>query len=136
VLIFLFIIALAIAIKCEIADQHNAYSAGKPNDKKNIKTCLRKLKICLEGNTKTIRWRRIMITVVISLFLIYMFVFTRWPEPNELWPMFIILYIVFYASWDNYMNVTGNEIVKFGTQHINTINSLITQLKKQKYFFI
>jgi hypothetical protein len=123
VLIFFSIFALFFEIK----DQSNAYTLGKMSEKDNINESIRKLKICLTYDTKTIKWRRILIATAIALLLIFGMVHRRLPEPREMLLYFVIIFMCFELTWRSYTARTTSEAIQYGEENMKKLRETLSK---------
>lgn len=113
------------AIFFENKDQPNAYTLGKSQETDRLYDSIRKLKICMSYDTKTIKWRRILLATTISVAGIFFFVLRRKPEPRELLLTFVIIFLTFELTWRDYTNRTSYDAMKYGQENIDHIRSII-----------
>ena len=113
------------AIIHEKNDQKNAYSYCSPNKKDKINKILNKIKQSLFYEYKTIKWRRIYISTICSIFFVYLFVFERYPSVREIIMMFLIIYTIFYTSVSHYMKTTVKDVTQTGLTNLAILTRLI-----------
>ena len=123
VIIFFFIFAIFFENK----DQSNAYTLGKMSEKDNINDSIRKLKICLTYDTKTIKWRRILIATSLALLLIFGMVHRRLPEPREMLLYFVIIFMCFELTWRSYTARTTSEAIQYGEENMKKLRETLSK---------
>lgn len=115
------------AIIFEFKDQHNAYTLGKSSENDSINASVRKLHICMTYDTKTIKWRRILLASAMAVLLLFGLVHRRLPEPRELLLYFVIIFICFELSWRTYTSRTSNEAIKYAEENISQLRKTLTR---------
>lgn len=120
------------AIIFEYKEQSNAYKAGMPDSKDKLVKSMSKLKMCLTYDTKTIKWRRILITTVLACILIFGFIHVRFPTTKELLLYITFIFICFYINWNNHVSRSGSEAISYGIGNLENIKSSLIS----NYFFI
>ena len=123
VLCFFFVFAIFFEIK----DQKNAYILGKMSEKDNVNDSIRKLKICLTYDTKTIKWRRLLVTTSVVLLLIFGMIHRRIPEPREILLYFVIIFMCFELNWRNYTARTTNEAIQYGEENMKKLRETLSK---------
>lgn len=84
----------------------------KPNDTKRI--LYKRIWRCLSAERKTIKWRRVFMGSVIATCFIFLLVHQRLPQPRETVMYTIIIYSVWYMTWDNYLSVVSDKAISMG----------------------
>lgn len=125
IVIVVFAFWLYFATRAELGDQKNAYISSTPNDRDSIKSTLRKIKICLLTEQKTIKWRRVYIGALLSTALIYVFIHNRLPTSRELVLGFFITYLVYTFIWAHYHFTTTNTVVELGKKNLDKLDKYI-----------
>jgi len=59
--------------------------------------------------------------------LIFAFIHARIPSAKELILHFLLIFIVFYLSWNNYVGRTGKKAINFATEHVENIQRNIQE---------
>ena len=123
VLISIFIILLTIcfAIKKEQIDGKDAYTLAIPKEGDDIHKICKKIKLCLDADLKTVKWRRSFITAAIATFLICILVLAKIPTLKDLLLCLFIIYIVYYIAWEHYTNITTKTISGIGYDNLGKI---------------
>lgn len=125
VIIFIILVCLFFfALYKEKKDYRDAYVQSLPDEKDTKIKIYTKLYHCLSVNKKTIKWRRCFITTFVSLAIYYGFVLKRIPEPKELILGIFVFYIIYYISWDNYVETVNDPVLKIGKEHIKRVRYL------------
>ena len=89
-----------------------------------------KLKNCINYDIKTVKWRRIFVPTVISVFFVYIIALKRFPTAKEFIISIAVTFIPFYFSYNNYSNTTSKEAFNYSLENINNIKRIIKSKKK------
>lgn len=135
----LIIILCIFAVYNEIRQYNDSYILAKPDKesnktKKNSKAnkrylinTLKKIKICVSYDFKTIKWRRTFLASVSATFLIYFVVNNNFPKEKDFLLTTIVIFLVISLMWYSYINKTAKEVNRFCDQNLlnvlNVINS-------------
>jgi hypothetical protein len=117
----LYIILLSLFIfACykENKEYNDSFILGKYLKGQSINRMLKNIKICMSYDFKTIKWRRIFISSIISTILIFMIVFYRIPEQSEFLLFLIIIFLIFSFMWSSYIDKTAKEVNKYCEDNI------------------
>jgi len=127
ILICIIIFFSIFAVIFEIKDQHNAYTLGKASEKDTVGDSLRKLKICMTYDTKTIKWRRILLATTAAVIFIFGIVCRRLPETRELLLYFVIIFCCFELSWRSYTSRTSLEVIKYSEENMKQLKKTLSE---------
>lgn len=83
----------------------------------------RKLMGLLSYNKSAIKWRRSFICSLISTFLIFTLVYFRVPTVKELVLFILIIYIVYYSLWIDFVEKVSNKVEYHGKNIIKHLKS-------------
>ena len=118
IVVVLLIMFACFAAYREKQDQPNSYKQGYPADNDPISRICRKVKYCLDSDTKTIKWRRSFISAIIATISLFAIVHCRIPETKELVLYILVIYIVYYMMWHNYTATTSAVAAKIGNDNL------------------
>lgn len=125
----IFSIALAISILCifaytmEVIDQPNIYTESIPINRDSKDILYKKLDNCLQVNKTSIKWRRSFLASVICSILIFSIVYFRLPEPKEIILYVMIIYGVYYITWENFNRSVTDKVETIGRDIINRLQN-------------
>lgn len=120
-ILFLFVCLGVFAYLKEKEDQANCYRIAIPKEKDTIKQTVRKITECIAYDTKSIKWRRIFICSLISVFAIFFFVQKRFPHVREFILYLLCIYVVQYISWKNYNQIISKPAKKYGMENLQKL---------------
>lgn len=123
VVVLFFIGVFIFAFWREEKEQKNCYTQGIHSDFDTEKTACKKIIYCLQASQKTIKWRRSIMSAIITTFLLYSIVYRKFPEGNELFLTVLIVYFVFYISWSNLNQTVDSRIEKIGISNVRYLRS-------------
>jgi len=125
--IFLLIVVLffvCFAIRSEIIEYNDAFVKCKPKTKDNLKIIKYKIENCLDYDLKTIKWRRVVISTILCIIII----FRKLPSSKEFLLYFFIIFITFYTSWQKYAKNYGVDALKYGKQNLRILGTKRTKI--------
>jgi len=115
VLCILFACLFYYAFFKEKEEQKYSYFQGIPKKTDSLKTLVKRVKICLETDLKTVKWRRSFLGAFLSTILIFLVVHFRIPNFKEMFLYTMIIYVIYYANWHNYSACISEEASKTGS---------------------
>ena len=121
------------AIFGELKWHDDSFSKAKFRDRDSINSSLRKIVMCIDCDSKTIKWRRTLVASTIATTLIFTLVHQRLPSPKELLLYVFLIFIVFYISWHSYMVRTTGKATSYAENHVENIKRHLT---KEKSFIL
>lgn len=121
------------AIFGELKWHDDSFSKAKFRDRDSIHSSLRKIVMCIDCDSKTIKWRRTLIAATIATILIFSLVHVRLPSPKEFLLYILLIFIVFYISWHSYMVRTTGKAASYAKNHVENIKRCLT---KEKSFIL
>lgn len=132
----LFIVALVFwsmyALVKEYREHDDCFRTHGPKKGESIYRSTRKLEKCVNYDLHTIKWRRILICSGIAVVLLFVLVHARVPSTKELVLHLLLIFVVFYLSWQNYGSRTSKKAIGFTIEHIANIKEKI----RTKHTFI
>lgn len=130
-MLWILIVALAIfAILKELEDQPNSYRKGIFQKGDDYDTLFSKTSICLHTELTTIKWRRCFLSAVLVVVMLFSLVFVKFPSQAELVLSLLIVYVVYYGMWHNYMNSVSAIAVKNGEKNLSSLKRIFKTEKK------
>jgi len=121
------------ALYKEYIEHDDAFTYNKASDKDSISSSLGKLEKCLRYDQKTIKWRRILLTTLLSVSLIFGILYQRFPSTKELLIFVCFIFVSFYTNWQHYSSRTASGAIKYGTDNISNVKK---QLSKNHNFIL
>jgi len=118
-----FVIVFVFAFWREGKEQKNCYIQGIHSNRDSEKTACKKILYCLKASQKTIKWRRSIMSAIITVILLYCVVYRKFPEGNELFLTVLIIYFVFYISWSNLTEIVDSRIEKIGVANVRYLRN-------------
>ena len=122
-LIGICVVFIIYAIYFEYTENHHSYQFNKYEKTDNVETSFRKLKRCLNYNAKTIKWRRVLISTFLCIFLLYALYYNRIPSAKDLVIHFFFIFIVFYVMWQTYVSTVSQKVIDIGLKNIKNIQN-------------
>lgn len=120
---------LVFAIRAELADYADPYVYSAPQDTDTLAQTLRKIGNCLTYERKTVRWRRSLMISIISIILLFLFIYTRFPTPKECLLHVAIVFVVSYFIWQNYVANVSKNAIKIGQDNIEKLKQTLMSEK-------
>lgn len=108
----------------EIKEQPNCYLQGEPKDGDDIATICKKIYICLQSETKAIKWRRCLLISVTSLILIFTFIYSRIPSNAEIILILAVIYTTVYVSMQLFTERISSESVRLGKANLSKLRKV------------
>lgn len=133
ILISVLVFFALFALYFEKIDQKNAYSMGKHEDGDSIDRTLYKLRICVEYDMKTIKWRRILLATGTAVTLLFLLVHRRLPEPREFLLYFVIIFMCLEISWRTYVSYISSDVVRCGEENLSHLRKEIEKMRSLIY---
>jgi hypothetical protein len=115
------------ALYREYHDHDDAFTYHKAVEKDSIFSSLTKVENCLNYDQKTIKWRRILLTTLLSILLLFGIFHQRFPTAKELLIYFFFIFVVFYMNWQHYVKRTASGAVIYGRENIANIRKQIAE---------
>jgi hypothetical protein len=125
IILIVFIVVLGLfAIQREYKDQPNCYLEAIPEKTDTRSALYKKLELCLVADSKTVKWRRSLISSIVFLGLSIVLIHEkRLPSYKEIFLSLVLLYFVYYLMWNNYTETITQKVSKIG-------KNIILKLKK------
>lgn len=111
------------ALLREYTDQPNAYLSAFPEKHDTERVLFKKLGVCLEVDTKVVRWRRALIAAVIFL-ITTCILFKNIPSYKEIFLTLLMFYVIFYGMWVHYSETITVPVRKLGGKLIRKIRTI------------
>jgi hypothetical protein len=124
-----FFILILVSLFCifaytmESVDQPNIYTESIPINKDSINVLYKKLTNCLSIHKSSIKWRRSFLAAVICMILIFSLVYFRIPEPKEIILYIMVIYAVYYITWENFNRTVADKAESIGHDIINRLQN-------------
>ena len=112
------------ALVKEYIEHDDAYTLNKAKPGDSLHAALRKLKNCINYNQKTIKWRRTLLTTLLSIVLIFGLFRKKFPSAKELLIYFFFIFMAFYINWEHYVYRTASGAAKYADENIQNIKKL------------
>ena len=116
---------MVFAVRSEILEQRNAYTAAKVRDNDTIHASLRKMRYCLTYDMRTIKWRRSLMSSGIVTLLLFLLLWQRLPSSSEFLTHILVVTIVFSAMWTNFSKRTGFEAASYADANLDHVKKLL-----------
>lgn len=111
----------------EYKEHDDSFADADYRERDSIHSSLRKIHLCIDCDTKTIKWRRIVISTSLCCLLLFSFVNNRVPTVKQLLLYFLTIFIIFYLSWYTYSARTTSKAVKYADKHIDNIKKYLSE---------
>lgn len=115
------------ALYREYLDHDDPFTYHKAVEKDSIFSSLTKVENCLNYEQKTIKWRRILLSTLLSILLLFGIFHQRFPAAKELLVYFFFIFVVFYMNWQHYTKRTASGAVIYGRENIANIRKQIAE---------
>jgi hypothetical protein len=109
------------ALYKEYKEHDDAFTLNKAKENDALWSSFRKLEKCLDYDKKTIKWRRILLSTVLCIIMLFIILHKRLPNTKELVIYLFFIFIVFYVNWDQYSKRTASAAVFYGRENIENI---------------
>jgi len=125
IILFLILgVVLLFAIYKESKEYKDSYAQSLPDEKDTKSKIYTKIYQCLLVNENSIKWRRCFITAFLATVIMFGLVRCNVPDPRELFLTVLVLYIIYYISWNNYVETICQPVSKIGKNHIKRVRYL------------
>lgn len=111
----------------EYTEHDDSYSAFIPNNVDNVNNTLRKLEKCVDYEEKTVKWRRVFLTTLGTMLLLFGLCGHSTPTAKDLILYFFIIFLMFYVNWFHYISRTVSPVIKYQKQHVRNIRAKLRQ---------
>ena len=129
-MLWILIIAFAVfSILKELEDRVNSYKKGFFQKGDDSDALFSKVVICLRTELTTIKWRRCFLSAVVVVIALFSLVFVKFPSQAELVLSLLIVYVVYYGMWHNYMNTVSAIAVKNGEKNLSKLKRIYRSIK-------
>jgi hypothetical protein len=115
------------ALYNEYVQYDDAFTFHKASEKDSIVSSLTKLENCLIYDSRTIKWRRILLSTILVIVLLFGLFHQRIPNAKEILIYFFFIYIVFYMNWENYSQRTVSKANLYGRENISNIRRKLSE---------
>jgi hypothetical protein len=117
------------ALYKEYKEHDEAFTLNKAKENDTLWSSLRKLEKCLDYDKKTIKWRRILLSTVLCITLLFIILHKRLPTTKEFIIYLFFIFIVFYVNWNQYCKRTASGAVFYGLENIKNIKKLLIETR-------
>jgi len=109
------------ALYKEYKEHDDAFTLNKAKENDGLWSSVRKLEKCLDYDQKTIKWRRILLSTILCICLLFAILHKRLPTTKEVVIYLFFIFIVFYVNWNQYSKRTASGAVFYGRENIQNI---------------
>lgn len=127
VLLMLVFCFVCFAIRSEKVEYNDAYIKHKPNIKDDYNTIIQKIENSLDYDLKTIKWRRVLLSTVICIIII----FRKMPSSKEFLLYFFVIFITFYIIWQLYIENYSFCALNCGKKNLKMLGTIRTKIKNK-----
>jgi len=117
------------ALYKEYKEHDEAFTLNKAKENDTLWSSLRKLEKCLDYDKKTIKWRRVLLSTVLCITLLFIILHKRLPTTKEFIIYLFFIFIVFYVNWNQYCKRTASGAVFYGLENIKNIKKLLLETR-------
>lgn len=121
------------ALYKEYKEHDDAFTLNKAKENDALWSSVRKLEKCLDYDKKTIKWRRILLSTILCITMIFIILHKRLPTTKELVIYLSFIFIVFYVNSKQYSKRTASAAVFYGRENIKNIKKHL--LENRSFIF-
>lgn len=109
------------ALKYEYNEGTDSFKTTKPDPNDSVRKSILKLQRCIGYETRAVVWRRIFLSSVLTVLLLYYLTFNALPTEKQFFLGFIVAYTVYYANWKLYTAQISSVANRWCNNHIKKI---------------
>lgn len=117
------------ALYKEYKEHDDAFTLNKAKENDGLWSSVRKLEKCLDYDQKTIKWRRILLSDLLVICLLFGILHKRMPSTKEFVIYLFFIFIIFYMNWRHYSTRTSSGAVFYGRENIQNIKKHLLENK-------